>query len=179
VSDPEVLILPGLYDSDEQHWQSLWERKHPGMRRVSQADWEAPRYSDWVAALDRAIAGTTDPLLVAHSAACALVAHWWASTRRKAIRGALLVAPADPEASSFPVGPTGFAPMPRERLPFKSIVVASRNDPYVSFERARDFAVAWGSRLVDAGQAGHISSNSGLGDWPAGLALVEELGAAR
>jgi len=176
VIEPEALILPGLYDSDEQHWQTLWERNHPRMQRVAQVDWETPRCADWVATLDRAIGGARRPVLVAHSAACALVAHWWVATRRDAVRGALLVAPADPEASSFPVGPTGFAPMPGERLPFKTIVVASRNDPYVAFERSRHFAAAWGSRLVDAGHAGHISSNSGLGEWPAGLALAEELG---
>jgi predicted alpha/beta hydrolase family esterase len=85
------------------------------------------------------------------------------------------VAPSDPEAPSYPEGPTGFAPMPLERLRFPSVVVASRNDPYVTLDRARQFAAAWGSRLVDIGDAGHINSQSGLGDWPSGLSLLEEL----
>jgi predicted alpha/beta hydrolase family esterase len=48
-------------------------------------------------------------------------------------------------------------------------------DPFVTAERARTFAWAWGSRFVTVGDAGHINSQSGLGDWPAGFALLQEL----
>jgi hypothetical protein len=65
--------------------------------------------------------------------------------------------------------------MPRRRLGFPSVVVASRNDPYVTLERARQFADAWGGRFVDIGDAGHINSESGLGDWPLGFTLLQEL----
>jgi predicted alpha/beta hydrolase family esterase len=63
----------------------------------------------------------------------------------------------------------GFGSMILERLPFPSAVVASRNDDRVSFERARAFAAAWGSNLIDAGNLGHIGSAATLGDWPFGL----------
>jgi uncharacterized protein len=170
-----VLILPGLYDSGPQHWQMLWMAGRPGFRRVEQADWVTPRCVDWVAKLDAAVqeAGP-QALLVAHSAACALVAHWVAVHGRK-VRGALLVGPSDPEASSYPAGPTGFAPMPLVRLPFPSTVVASADDPYVSLDRAEFFARSWGSRFVNIGKAGHINSASGLGNWPRGLELLQEL----
>jgi predicted alpha/beta hydrolase family esterase len=172
---PSALVLPGLYDSGPGHWQSQWEALHLGFVRVVQEDWIAPRIGDWVETLDRAIARTTDaPVLVAHSAACALVAHWAARTERR-VKGALLVAPADPEAASFPAGPSGFAPLPIARLAFPSIVVASRDDPYVSIARARRFAQSWGSRFVDAGEAGHLNSDSGLRAWPSGFALLREL----
>jgi uncharacterized protein len=114
-------------------------------------------------------------VLVVHSLACALVAHWAAGDSRRRVRCALLVAPADPEASTFPPGPTGFAPMPAQRLPFRSVVAASTNDPYVSLDRAQAFANAWGSALVNLGRAGHINSASGLGNWPEGLALLRIL----
>ena len=65
--------------------------------------------------------------------------------------------------------------MPLDRLPFPSIVVASTDDPYVTLERARQFAERWGSRLVTVADAGHINGQSGLGDWPAGFALLQEL----
>jgi hypothetical protein len=65
--------------------------------------------------------------------------------------------------------------MPRQRLGFLSTVVASTNDPYVSLERASQFAQSWGSRLVNVGDGGHINSESGLGDWPEGFALLQEL----
>ncbi len=170
-----VLILPGLYDSGSQHWQSLWLVGRAGFRRVEQKDWETPRCGDWVSALDAAVieAGSR-AVLVAHSAACAVVAHWSASHRRQ-VRGALLVAPSDSEAPTFPPGPTGFAPMPLSPLPFASTVVASTDDPYVSMERAALFARSWASRFVSIGAAGHVNTASSLGDWPAGLELLQEL----
>jgi hypothetical protein len=65
--------------------------------------------------------------------------------------------------------------MPLQALPFQSIVVASEDDPYVSVARARQFAEAWGSRFESIGAAGHINADSGLGNWPDGLALLESL----
>ena len=174
-----TLILPGLYSSGPEHWQSYWERLDPGCRRVEQGEWDAPRRADWVARLDEEIAGLDGPaVLVAHSAACALVAHWAAGAGPAGlarVRGALLVAPADPEAPSFPEGPTGFAPVPLAPLPFPSTVIASTNDEYVSIERARALAGAWGSRFVNVGALGHVNSASRLGAWPEGYALLEAL----
>lgn len=177
-----TLILPGLYDSGPEHWQSHWERVDPRCRRVVQADWETPLCADWAARLDAAIAAHDGPVvLVAHSSSCAMVAHWArgaAPARCAKVRGALLVAPSDPEGPRFPPGPTGFAPVPRRPLPFPSIVVASADDEYVTPETARAYAAAWGSRLVEIGPCGHVNSASGLGMWPTGYALLEELRAA-
>ena len=173
-----VLILPGLYNSGPEHWQSHWERAHPDFRRVEQDDWETPRCADWIARLEDAVRDAgPDAVLVAHSLACTLVARWAETTGqpRQWVRGALLVAPSDVEAPSYPEGTEGFKPMPRNRLPFPSIVVASTDDPYVPLERAEDFARAWGSELVNIGPAGHVSSASGLGDWPVGFKLLEHL----
>jgi uncharacterized protein len=172
----EVLLIPGLWNSGPEHWQSYWERERPDCRRVEQSNWETPHRVDWVQALDRAILGAGgDVVLAAHSLGCATVAHWSAtadaSTRGK-VRGALLVAPSDVEAPQYPEGTVGFRPMPLERLPFPTIVVASRDDIWVAFERAESFARSWGSRFVDAGARGHINSESGLGVWPEGLALL-------
>jgi uncharacterized protein len=170
-----TLILPGLHDSDPGHWQSRWEARDDTLLRVIQDDWETPHCADWIAKLDQALAVTgPDTVLVAHSAGCALVAHCAVGDSRR-IRGALLVAPSDPEAPSFPSGPRGFAPMPTLRLRFRSIVVASSNDPYVTLSRAQTFAKKWGSEFVMIGGAGHINSASGLGDWPEGLALLNTL----
>jgi hypothetical protein len=172
---PRILLLPGLFDSGPEHWQSYWERSDASMVRVRQRDWETPARADWVATLDQAIDQYGENVvLVAHSTACALVAFWAHATGRK-VRGALLVGPSDTEGPNYPKGPRGWSPMPLARIPFPTIVVASSNDEYVSEERAAEFARAWGSRLVMVGAAGHINSASGLGDWPAGRDLVESL----
>jgi predicted alpha/beta hydrolase family esterase len=145
-----------------------------------QADWETPVRADWVDVLDRAVAGCDDPpVLVGHSSACALVAHWVAGGARHPVHGALLVAPSDPECAAYPKGPTGFAPMPLLPLPFPSVVVTSDDDEVVSLPRARAFAAAWGSRLVVLRGAGHVNARSGFGPWPEGRALLDELRSAR
>ncbi len=69
----------------------------------------------------------------------------------------------------------GFAPIPTQRLPFPSIVVASTDDPFMAQPHARELAHAWGSDFVDAGAAGHINVVSGHGPWPAARDMVDAL----
>ncbi len=178
-----VLLLPGLYDSGPGHWQTLWEAQRPWagatVQRVQQADWAAPRCADWVRTLSDVMSRVaSDVVLVAHSSACAMVAHWArdaASHQCSRVRGALLVGPSDPTAPVYPEGPSGFGPVPMARLPFRSVVVASRTDEYVTLAQATRYAEAWGSELVDAGDAGHLNATAGYGAWPAGQRLVAEL----
>ncbi|WP_307719435.1 RBBP9/YdeN family alpha/beta hydrolase [Massilia cavernae] len=108
------------------------------------------------------------------SLACVAVAKWAACGSPLTIAGAFLVAPSDVDAPSYPVEATGFQPMPMERLPFPTLMVASSNDEYVTIERARAFAAAWGSRLVEIKDAGHINGASGYGEWPEGETMLEE-----
>lgn len=171
----KVLIVPGLGNSGEGHWQTRWEQML-GFERIEQADWETPVREDWVARLDAAVvaAGVEDVVLVGHSLACCTIAYW-AAMHPRSIRGALLVAPSDTGASSYPPGTKGFTPMPLNRLPFPSLVVVSTDDFYVTPERAETFAEAWGSRLISIGDAGHINVAAGFGEWPEGLTLLNQL----
>jgi serine hydrolase len=171
-----VLVLPGYGDSGPAHWQTLWQSRYR-YERVVQADWMAPRRDDWVRTLDQAVRQAAAPVtLVAHSLGCILVAHWARNGAVDRVSGALLVAPPDvdeirwvlPEVESF-------APVPLEPLPFSSIVVASTTDPYVTPDRARRMASAWGATLVDIGDAGHVNAESNLGEWPEGHRLLDAL----
>lgn len=172
----KILILPGLGNSDEHHWQSVWEQQFPEFERVHQLNWDMPHCSDWIDTLDKKIVeqNTEDVILVGHSLACATIAFWAQQYNRK-IKGALLVAPSDTEAKSYPQGTTGFTPMPVLKLPFNSITVASTNDFYVTLDRASYFANAWGSKLAVIGAAGHINTASGFGAWPKGLEYLKQL----
>jgi uncharacterized protein len=173
-----VLLVPGLYNSGPDHWQSIWQANHPEYHRVQQENWETPRCSDWVRTLHRAICSIGNPVvLAAHSLGCPTIAHYAAghADAEGRVIGAFLVAPTDVEASTFPSGSSGFVPTPLQKLPFRSLVIASSNDPYVSLERAGYFARAWGSRLIPIGNAGHINSVSGHGPWPEGEAWLEKL----
>ena len=170
-----VLVLPGLGNSGPQHWQTRWALRHPDWQRVNLGNWDSPVCDDWVRALDVVVqACSSPPVLVAHSLACLLVAHW-ASRVRAAVKGALLVAVPDPSSPGFPTNVRGFAPVPMQPHGFPSTVVASVNDPFGSSTFAQRCADAWGSRFVDIGEAGHINADSGLGDWAEGYALFQNL----
>lgn len=171
----DVLIVSGLWNSGPEHWQSHWERKYPQWLRVPHRDWNAPERDEWVDELDAAIAACQGrPILVAHSLGCMLVAQWARSGSPLKAAGAFLVAPSDTEAASYPVDANAFNPVPLAPLPFPSIVVASADDPFAAIERSRAFAQAWGSKLVEIGDAGHINADSGYGPWPEGEALLDE-----
>jgi len=115
-------------------------------------------------------------VLVAHSLACALVAHGARRPAWSSVVAALLVAPADVDSEArTPPETRGFAPMPTEPLPFAATVVSSQNDPFVELERARELARRWGAEFVDAGAVGHINAESGLGDWADGRRLLRAL----
>ena len=173
-----LLVLPGLGGSGPDHWQTRWEGCDPACARVEQRDWDRPALAEWLRAVDEALAaghgadGAVDDapvVLIAHSLACVLVAHGARRPGWSRVVGALLVAPADVDSEArTPPETRGFAPVPQAALPFPSTVIASRNDPFVDFERARELARRWGAEFVDAGAAGHINAASELGDWADG-----------
>jgi hypothetical protein len=171
-SDCDILIVPGLGNSEPDHWQSRWERQLSAARRVEQADFDAPVRDAWVDVLARAVEQATRPVvLVAHSLGVPLVAHAAPHLAPGRVMGGFLVAPPDlDDADRRPSGiDPAFAPLPRDPLPFPSVLVASRTDPYCTYGRAEDLAYAWGSAIVDAGDAGHLNTASGHGPWPEGL----------
>lgn len=176
-----VLLLPGWQGSGPGHWQMRWAQQH-GYTVVEQDDWLRPRRGDWLARLDEVVVDTPvgerpdNIVLVAHSLGCLQVAAWAAVSRHTArIRGALLVAPGDVERPDLREQIPGWSPIVRDRLPFRSHVVCSQNDPFMAASRAQGLARDWGARCTDLGLAGHINADSGLGDWPEGHAQLLEL----
>jgi predicted alpha/beta hydrolase family esterase len=172
-----ILVLPGLGGSGPEHWQTRWEACEPSCARVEQRDWNRPDLAEWLRVADAAIAAAGGPVvLVAHSLACALVAHGARRPAWAAVAGALLVAPADVDSPAHTPDETrGFSPIPTAPLPFPATVVSSRNDPFVSFDRARELASQWRAQFVDAGSVGHINAESGLGEWLEGRRLLGAL----
>jgi hypothetical protein len=177
-ADAEILIIPGWTNSGPDHWQTRWQAKLSTARRVEQDDWERPVLHRWTRRLVEAVAQAARPaILVAHSCGVPTVAHAAPALPGGKVAAAFLVAPIGAESILETAGAIdpNFAPLPREPLPFPSLLVASRDDPYCPFEEADDLAHAWGSRLVDAGQSGHINAASGHGPWPEGLMLLAGL----
>ena len=170
-SDSDLLIVPGLSGSGPDHWQSRWEARLSTAQRVDQENWERPDARAWIRRLAEAVEAAERPvILVAHSLGVVAVAHAAPLLPPDKVRGAFLVTPPDlDDPETLPGLDPAFTPLPRDPLPFPSLLVASRTDPYCRYERADDIAAAWGSVLVDAGESGHVNAESGHGPWPEGL----------
>jgi predicted alpha/beta hydrolase family esterase len=176
---PPILIVPGWTNAGPRHWMTLWKQAHPEYQCVEQRDWEFPDRLEWATTLDAAIrAAPAPPILVAHSLGCITIAHWAAEQKGRTvdrIAGAMLVAPADVDAETAPEVVRGFRPIPLVPFGFPNVVVASRTDYYLTFERATELAKAWDGTLVDAGDAGHLNTDAGYGPWPAGEHILLDL----
>lgn len=174
-----ILTVPGWHGSGPGHWQSIWERKYPEIRRVEQKDWNRPRRCDWVQAIDDAINVAAQPvILVAHSLGCIAVACWAeaSSLKCRKVAAALLVAPPDLACATKYTEPLrDFAPMPQAALHFRSLLISSENDPYMTVDAARQLAGQWGSDFINAGRVGHINRDAGFGEWPDGELYLQRL----
>ena len=165
MTSTSIIIVPGWRDSGPGHWQTLWAERLPQARRVVQDDWHTPTRSAWVARLEETVLEQPGPVvIVAHSLGCITTAHMKPEAAAR-VRGALLVAPAAPERRAVL---SDFAPVPYAALPYRSILVASSNDPYCPIRLAGAYARAWGSEFVRLLNAGHINVDSGHGEWPLG-----------
>ena len=169
-SDADILFVPGLGGAGPDHWQSRWAAK------LSTAQLLAPapgRHALVAAVLDAARACSKPIVLVGHSLGAHAIAHAAVDLPPGLVKGAMLVAPPSEAALRAIAAQTetapDFLPIARAKLPFASLFVASRDDPYSPYEASEELAQAWGAKLLDAGMAGHIGAESGHGPWPEGL----------
>ena len=134
------LIVPGLGNSGQEHWQTYFENSGENFKRINQQEWEAPVCNDWVVTIDKTVSGydPTTVILIGHSLGCTTIAHW-ATQYKKKIKGALLVAPSDVEAQQYSFPAKGFSPTPTEKINFKTIVVASEDDSLGFLRKSKIF----------------------------------------
>lgn len=182
--EPTVVIVPGLRGHVDEHWQTLLAAKLPHVRTVEPLGRMNASLSERVEALQSIVEDVAGPVvLVAHSAGCIVTVHWAARHGGRSVQGALLATPpdlADELSDEYPslaaLTDSGWLPIPRLRLRFRSIVAASTNDSIGDYGRVGALAAAWGSRLVNLGEVGHLNPGAGYGEWPAALELLAELG---
>ncbi|QCB92240.1 RBBP9/YdeN family alpha/beta hydrolase [Cellulomonas shaoxiangyii] len=173
---PTPVFVAGITGSEPEHWQARWHAELPHGVWVEHASWDEPVRDAWVDDLDAALRGVHGPkVLVAHSLGCTVVTEWAATHTDDDIVAALLVAPPDAHGPAFPAAAHGFDAPRRRRLPFRTVVVTSDDDPYGTPQHAAQLARDLGAELVDVGPLGHINAESDLGTWPQGRALLAEL----
>ena len=150
----QVIIVPGLHDSGPGHWQTRWHRAHPAFFRVRQDDWANPDLARWSARVDQVRASDPRPaLLVAHSFGCLAAVHSIAARRARRRR-------------RLPGGARRSGQIRRGRpaagdvAARPSLLIGSRDDPWMRADHAAAWARRWGSGLIDAGALGHINAES-------------------
>lgn len=163
-----LLIVPGLHGSEEAHWQSQWQQQLPFTLRVQQRDWSKPDLSVWSERVVETARVLDEFVIVAHSFGVLASVRALPKLGNR-VKGLFLVAPAEP--AKF--GVESLLPATSLNLPGR--LIASRNDPWLSFERAKSLAKRWQLPLIDAGAAGHINVASGHGAWPQGQRWLESL----
>lgn len=178
-----VVTVPGLRGHVDDHWQTRLAGELPAVLPVSPLGNGNPSLSDRVDALRATVETAGEPvILVAHSAGVLTTVHWAKNHDTRGVAGALLVTP-PVLANELPYGypslktlwDNGWLPIPRERLPFPSIVAASTNDDLGDRVRVRALADAWGSRYHEIGAVGHLNPASGFGPWPEAKALIQQV----
>ncbi len=169
-------IIPGYQGSGPDHWQTWIEGKESTFIRIKQKDWNKPNLNDWAEQIDKSIEGY-DPqsiVFVSHSLGCHAVAEWYKRYNRT-IKAALLVAPpaADKANQNIAEGLIKYDSF--IHFPFRTTLVASSNDPWISVEKAQEYAHNWGSEFINIGDAGHINNLSGYGEWEQGFEILQKL----
>ncbi len=177
-TDIRVLIIPGLHNSGDAHWQSWLQTQYRGAVRVKQQRWDHPDLLAWSARIDEALAkapALTQWVAVAHSFGCLALAHHLARRRAQGaaadggIQAALMVAPADP--LKFGVSSV----LPHDGLGIPLSLIGSEDDPWMPLARAAHWADAWGAHFQNLGAVGHINTESGFGPWPLARYKVDQM----
>lgn len=169
LEDYPSLIVPGLRNSDEQHWQSLWQARLPNSKRIQVNDWNTPNLEAWKNGIKQAIGELDKPaIIIAHSFG-ALASASIAAELPEKIHALFLVAPADPD--KFQIAKR----LPQRPLRVPAKMIASSNDPWLTDTKAAYWALQWGADFLRLKNVGHINSESNLGHWPEGIQQLQQL----
>ncbi len=174
-ADLDLLFIPEAGPLSPDHWIARWSAKLSTARLVAALDPKATPAE--IVATARLSARPL--LLIGHSTGAVAAALAADALTAQDVRGAFLVAP--PAQDILMTLDDGAWPRaPLARLPWPTILVGSRTDPWASLRQSQALASDWGAEFIDAGEAGRIDADSGHGPWPDGLlklgGLLKKLG---
>ena len=164
-----TLIVPGLRNSDERHWQTLWHKQIPNSTRIELDNWDTPDLEKWRNAIKKSLNDINEPVvLIAHSFGALASASIAAEFPQKII-AVLLVAPADPDKFGIR------NQLPKDSLQVPAKIIASDDDPWIQDSKAAFLALLWSADFLRIKQLGHINSDSNLGYWADGIKELHQL----
>ena len=167
-----IVFVAGYGNSLGTHWQNAWCNVTTNSYWVEQSDWNDPECDDWVESLNDLLKTLHGPIvLVSHSLGGSTIVEWNKKYSANIV-AAFMVAVPDVHSDYFPDAITGYQDLPITKLPFPSMLLASTDDPYASYERAEYFSKQWGSSLINVGSLGHVNVDSNIADWPEGYDLL-------
>jgi predicted alpha/beta hydrolase family esterase len=148
-----VLIVPGLRNSDDRHWQSLWHKHIPNSSRIELDNWHVADLEKWRSAIKKSLVDVNESVvLIAHSFGALASASIAAEFPQKII-AVLLVAPADPDKFSIR------SKLPQRLLQVPAKIIASDDDPWIKDSKAAFLALLWGADFLPIKKLGHINSD--------------------
>lgn len=168
LEDYPILIVPGLRNSDEQHWQSLWQARLSNSKRIQVNDWNTPDLDAWKSGIKQALETLDKPAIVIAHSFGALASASIAAESPEKIQVLFLVAPADPD--KFQIAKQ----LPQHPLRVPAKIIASTNDPWLTDTKAAFWALQWGADFLRLKDVGHINSESHLGYWPEGIQYLHQ-----
>jgi len=178
MSRPMVLLIPGLSGAGPDHWQTRWAEERNDCIRVDQDTLDDPDPLRWLSRIDEAVDRASGPVvIVAHSLGCLAVAAWALLSKRATELNieALLVAPCDPNQGKATALIQRFGCFAFTKLPIPTTVIASSDDPFSTLGRGHAIARTWGATVIEAGELGHIDTNSRLGSWRWGQDVLDRM----
>lgn len=172
------LTVPWPDGTGSSRWETLWNVSQQDTHRIVLGMWGDQLRTAWIAHLEEAIRKAPSPVIIcAHSLGCLAVA-WWARDARKGadmpVAGAFLVAPPDLSKPFLQEEFADFAPLPRQALPFPSIVIAGEDSKWIDLHEAAAVAADWNSHFIRVGPTEHLPASNTVGWWERGKQLLDD-----
>jgi predicted alpha/beta hydrolase family esterase len=167
-----IVVVPDLGGITPDHWLSHWRAACPQAVRLSRHDPHELNCAKWVRGIEEAVrASGPNTTLVAQGLGCLAVAQW-AVLSTQFVRAALLVSVPDPRAD-FLKQTREFVPIPRQVLPFRTLIVAAESDG--DYAHGLACADEWDASFVVVGRIAD-PTHPGKGQrWDEGLMLLDNL----
>lgn len=170
----QLLHVPGIGDSGENHWHTQWEKSFPKIKRVVQINWDLPNKEEWVETLETTIQKNNKKpiILISHSLGGGAIIHANALNKLSGVIGIFIVALPDIEREDFPKECSGFVPMPKRKIAVPAVMISSENDEWCDIEIAKKWSATLSIPIINIGKKEHICGSEEFKTWEEGKKML-------